>query len=80
MEKRVTAVQARRAFRKILRDVEENGLSYIVTWHGKPVMRIEPIPNSPVGGESVLKLTTLEIEHHFGISNRVDGHRQSRSD
>jgi prevent-host-death family protein len=47
MEKAISAADANRNFSRLLRDVKE-GRSYVVTSHGKPVARIEPVPaNSP---------------------------------
>jgi prevent-host-death family protein len=42
MEKAITAAEANRKFSEVLRGVRE-GQSYIVTSHGRPVARIEPI-------------------------------------
>jgi len=42
MEKAISAAEANRKFSQVLREVRE-GLSFVVTSHGKPVARIEPI-------------------------------------
>ena len=42
MEKSISAAEANRKFSEVLRGVRE-GRSYIVTSHGRPVARIEPI-------------------------------------
>jgi prevent-host-death family protein len=42
MEKAISAAEANRKFSQLLREVRE-GRSYIVTSHGRPVARIEPI-------------------------------------
>ena len=42
MEKAISAAEANRKFSQLLREVRE-GQSYVVTSHGRPVARIEPI-------------------------------------
>ncbi len=42
MEKAISAADANRNFSKLLREIKE-GKSYVVTSHGKPVARIEPV-------------------------------------
>jgi prevent-host-death family protein len=42
MEKEISAAEANRKFSEVLRKVRE-GKSYVVTSHGRPVARIEPI-------------------------------------
>ena len=42
MEKAISAAEANRKFSELLRGVRE-GQSYIVTSHGRPVARIEPV-------------------------------------
>jgi prevent-host-death family protein len=42
MEKAISAAEANRKFSALLRGVRE-GHSYVVTSHGRPVARIEPI-------------------------------------
>jgi prevent-host-death family protein len=42
MEKAISAAEANRKFSEVLRGVRE-GQSYIVTSHGRPVARIEPV-------------------------------------
>jgi prevent-host-death family protein len=41
MEKAISAAEANRKFSQVLREVRE-GLSFIVTSHGKPVAKITP--------------------------------------
>jgi len=41
MERLISATEARKRFRSVLRDVEA-GNSYVVTMHGVPVARIKP--------------------------------------
>jgi prevent-host-death family protein len=43
MEKAISAADANRNFSRVLREVKE-GRTYVVTSHGRPVARIEPIP------------------------------------
>jgi len=42
MQKSISAAEANRKFSEVLRGVRE-GLSYVVTSHGRPVARIEPV-------------------------------------
>jgi prevent-host-death family protein len=42
MEKAISATEANRKFSELLRGVEA-GQSYVVTSHGRPVARIEPV-------------------------------------
>lgn len=42
MEKEISAAEANRKFSEVLRGVRE-GRSYVVTSHGRPVARIEPV-------------------------------------
>jgi len=42
MEKAISAAEANRKFSEVLRGVRE-GISYLVTSHGRPVARIEPV-------------------------------------
>lgn len=42
MQKAISATEANRKFSEILRAVE-GGQSYVVTSHGRPVARIEPV-------------------------------------
>lgn len=42
MEKSISAADANRKFSQLLREVRE-GRSYVVTSHGRPVARIEPV-------------------------------------
>jgi prevent-host-death family protein len=42
MEKQISAAEANRKFSEVLRGVRE-GRSYVVTSHGRPVARIEPV-------------------------------------
>lgn len=46
MEKTVSAAEANRKFSELLRGVR-SGNSYVVTSHGRPVARIEPIETEP---------------------------------
>jgi prevent-host-death family protein len=42
MDKAISAAEANRKFSALLRGVREEGRSYVVTSHGKPVARIIP--------------------------------------
>lgn len=43
MSESISAADANRHFSQILRGVREDGVTYVVTAHGKPVARIVPI-------------------------------------
>jgi prevent-host-death family protein len=43
MSESISAADANRQFSRLLRGVREEGATYIVTSHGKPVARIVPI-------------------------------------
>ncbi len=43
----VAAADANRAFSRLLREVREDGQSFTVTSHGKPVARILPVTAEP---------------------------------
>ncbi len=45
MEKAISAADANRKFSQVLREVKE-GRSFVVTSHGRPVARIEPIDSN----------------------------------
>lgn len=51
MEKAISAADANRKFSQVLRDVRD-GQSYVVTSHGKPVARIEPLKHDPSNSRS----------------------------
>jgi prevent-host-death family protein len=43
MEKTIPAAEANRKFSKLLREVVEEGRSYVVTSHGRPVAQLIPV-------------------------------------
>lgn len=43
MSESISAADANRKFSQLLRGVREDGMTYVVTSHGKPVARIVPI-------------------------------------
>jgi prevent-host-death family protein len=42
MDKTISAAEANRHFSRVLREVREQGATYVVTSHGEPVARITP--------------------------------------
>lgn len=42
MDKTISAAKANRQFSRVLREVREQGATYVVTSHGEPVARIAP--------------------------------------
>lgn len=43
MDEHISSADANRHFSRLLREVREQGATYVVTSHGKPVARIVPI-------------------------------------
>lgn len=43
MSETITAAEANRAFSRLLRVVREEGRSFVVTAHGRPVARVVPV-------------------------------------
>ena len=42
MDQAISAAEANRAFSRLLREVKEEGRSFVVTSHGKPVAKLVP--------------------------------------
>ena len=61
MEKAISAADANRKFSRVLREVEE-GQSYVVTSHGRPVARIEPVERHSYGKAKGALLARLEAQ------------------
>ena len=59
MEKSISAAEANRKFSELLRGVRE-GRSYVVTSHGRPVARIEPIEEQSRSKAKAALLAHLE--------------------
>jgi prevent-host-death family protein len=49
MDEPISAAEANRQFSRLLREVREEGASYVITSHGKPVARIVPIDAADEG-------------------------------
>ena len=49
MSESISAADANRHFSQILRGVREEGATYVVTSHGKPVAKIVPIDDAADG-------------------------------
>lgn len=61
MEKAISAADANRKFSQVLREVKE-GRSYVVTSHGRPVARIEPVQTQNKGKAKGALLARLEAQ------------------
>jgi prevent-host-death family protein len=63
VEETISAAEANRGFSRLLRAVRE-GRSYVVTAHGKPVARIEPVgkADSVAAGAREALLARLQTE------------------
>jgi len=53
MSESISAADANRHFSQILRGVREDGATYIVTSHGKPVAKIVPIDDEDDDAERI---------------------------
>jgi prevent-host-death family protein len=66
MEKPISAAEANRNFSKLLREVQ-NGRSYVVTSHGRPVARIAPVTeerNSKARAALLAHLEARPVRQH----------------
>lgn len=61
MDEHVTAADANRSFSRILRGVQD-GNSYVVTSHGRPVARIVPIDHEQKGVARAALLAKLQTQ------------------
>ncbi len=61
MEKAISAADANRKFSQVLREVKE-GRSYVVTSHGRPVARIEPVERRSNGNAKGVLLARLKAQ------------------
>ena len=61
MEKLISAADANRKFSEVLREVKE-GRSYVVTSHGRPVARIEPVEGQRKSNAKGALLARLEAQ------------------
>lgn len=52
MEQPISSAEANRAFSRLLREVREEGRSFVVTSHGKPVARLIPCGAAQAGQEA----------------------------
>lgn len=61
MERTVTATEANRDFSRIFRDVAR-GERYVITAHGKPMVRMEPAAEPATGEDRAARLRVLADE------------------
>ncbi len=61
MERTVTATEANRDFSRIFRDVAR-GARYVITAHGKPMVRLEPAAEPATGEDRAARLRVLADE------------------
>ena len=73
MQKDISAAKANRKFSALLRGVRE-GQRYVVTSHGRPVARIEPVEEQRNGNAKNALLARLEAQpvRRIGRWKRVD--------
>jgi prevent-host-death family protein len=57
MSESITSADANRHFSQLLRGVREEGATYVVTTHGKPVAKITPVDDE---GDSALRAAALK--------------------
>ncbi len=67
MEKAISAADANRKFSELLREVKE-GRSYVITSHGRPVARIEPVKEKRDGRAKAALLAHLKAQPIRDIS------------
>jgi prevent-host-death family protein len=60
MEKTISAAEANRHFSRVLREVREQGATYVVTSHGEPVARITPPAERSAEERDLAKKRLLE--------------------
>jgi prevent-host-death family protein len=60
MDKTISAAEANRQFSRVLREVREQGATYVVTSHGEPVARITPPVERAVDEKEQAKQRLLE--------------------
>ena len=78
MERTITATEANRDFSRIFREVA-SGESYVVTAHGKPLVRITPaVTDEQKNDERVARLHAL-VEDLIALPARAPG-RITRED
>ena len=51
MDEVISAAEANRAFSRLLREVREEGRTFVVTSHGKPVAKLMPCSGAEAGRE-----------------------------
>ncbi len=68
MDQRISAAEANRAFSRLLRKVREEGRSFVVTVHGKPVARVDPC-NAALVNRKAARLTLFERLSRQAVSN-----------
>lgn len=52
MDEAISAAEANRAFSRLLREVREEGRTFVVTSHGKPVAKLVPCGSAEAGREA----------------------------
>jgi prevent-host-death family protein len=55
----VSAADANRAFSRLLREVREEGASYVVTSHGRPVAQLTPVAAEVVGARLAARASLM---------------------
>lgn len=60
MDKTISAAEANRQFSRVLREVREQGATYVVTSHGEPVARITPPVEHAADEKELAKQRLLE--------------------
>ena len=75
MTETITATDANRRFAEMLRLVDE-GKSFIVTSHGRPVARLEPIGKSPAERAAAYEA----LLEHWAQVKPIEGGRWTREE
>ncbi|MBX9701596.1 MAG: type II toxin-antitoxin system prevent-host-death family antitoxin [Acetobacteraceae bacterium] len=76
MDTAISAADANRAFSRLLREVREEGRSFVVTAHGKPVARLVPCD----AADAARGTARAELLARLAAQPVVDVGRWSRDD
>jgi len=68
MDSTVSAAEANRAFSRLLREVREEGRSFVVTAHGKPVARLVPFDGSEASAAAAREALFARLESQPAIN------------
>ena len=79
IEETVSAAEANRSFSRLLRGVRE-GRSYVVTAHGRPIARLEPIGEADAVDNRVREAAKRELLRRLESQPVIDIGRWTRDE